>query len=170
MACWDAACHGSAHLIRQMLSGAYGQIVFDEAWLCPSAQCHGLPTAAATRSNGQRPAGAPDYGSYRGSEYALATTATAAAKGHVCEQEGCWSFLGTGHKLGPLELRGAGGREGGEVPRCTACGQVPHFPLRAGGGFGWASKEDAQLLRAGFCVAQPRLGVGDVVTPTADAS
>ena len=36
----------------------------------------------------------------------------------------------------------------------------PYFPLRAGGGFGWGSKEDAELMRAGASVARPKLGFG----------
>ena len=47
-----------------------------------------------------------------------------------------------------------------QVLTCAHCGVEPHFPLRAGGGFGWASKQDAELLRGGLAVAQPKLGVG----------
>ena len=88
--------------------------------------------------------------SYRGTEFPLEPTA--AKLGHLCEHEGCWNFLGTGHKLEPLQLRA-------EAPAvCAACGREPYFPLRAGGGFGWASKEDSELLRAGMGAARPRLG------------
>jgi hypothetical protein len=61
-----------------------------------------------------------------------------------------------------LVAGGGGGGQGGEEaesPTCESCGQAAHFPLRAGGGFGWASKEDALLMRRGMAVAKPQLGL-----------
>ena len=95
-----------------------------------------------------------------GSEFALATRRPKG--GHVCEQEGCWAFLGKGHALEPMQLVGetSEGDGEGDGPRCATCGKEAYFPLRAGGGFGWASKEDAELLRGGLSIAQPKLGFG----------
>ena len=44
--------------------------------------------------------------------------------------------------------------------KCARCGKEPYFPLRAGGGFGWASKDEAEQLRAGMSLAQPKVGFG----------
>jgi hypothetical protein len=134
-----------AHLVRQMLARSYAQIEFDECWLSPSPGCHGLPAGGDAAAD----VGAA-FGVYRGPEYALRPTRAKA--GHVCEQEGCWNFLGTGHKLEPLELDAAA--------EAAAAADGVHFPLRAGGGFGWASKEDAELMRAGMSVARPKMGFG----------
>ena len=60
--------------------------------------------------------------------------------------------MGTGHKLEPLELDAAA--------EAAAAADGVRFPLRAGGGFGWASKEDAELMRAGMSVARPKMGFG----------
>ena len=140
------------HLVRHFLRRAYAQVTFDESWLCPSPTCHGLEAACSRR-------GAPPswrltaLGGYRGSEFALEPPKwNAKAKDHVCEQEGCWHQLGTGHKLQPIKLRE-------EEPTCASCARPAQFALRAGGGFGWASKEDAQAMRRGMAVAQPQLGL-----------
>ena len=84
-----------------------------------------------------------------------ASTAKAKARSatHVCEQEGCWHQLGTGHKLEPMRLRDGDGQV------CTGCGREPCFTLRAAGQFGWASKADSAAMRYGLKVAQPKLGV-----------
>ena len=149
-----------AHLVRQMLARGYPSITFDEAWLCPTPSCHGVPCGGGDGDEGAPVAGAAadrDFGTYCGTEFPLEPTA--AKPGHACEHEGCWNFLGTGHRLEPLQLRAAAA--GAEAPAvCASCGQQPYFPLRAGGGFGWAAKEDAELLRGGMSVAQPRVGIG----------
>ena len=93
----------------------------------------------------------PTFGRYRGSEFALEPTKPKA--GHICEMEGCWHFLGKGHSLESLQLQT-------QPSFCAGCGREAYFPLRAGGGFGWASKEDAELMRAGLSFAQPKLGFG----------
>ena len=92
-------------------------------------------------------------GEYVGSEFGLKPCKPKA--GHVCEQEGCWHFLGKGHQMEKMQLRAEG-----EGLTCGRCGQEPYFPLRAGGGFGWASKEEAEQLRCGIALAQPKLGFG----------
>ena len=144
-----------AHLIRQMLARAYAQIGFDEAWLCPNPTCHGLPAHGTVVAD---PASVGSgFGAYRGSEFTLEPVRAKAS--HACERDGCWNFLGTGHKLEPL-CPLAGGEGAAAKQACTTCGQEAYFPLRAGGGFGWASKEDAELMRAGMSMAQPRLGFG----------
>ena len=137
-----------AHLIKQYLASTYAPLRFDEAWLCPSAACH-APLA------------------YYGDEFPL--EARAAKPGHVCAREGCWHFLGKGHSLEPMRLQcrrldGGEDEAAGSQQACTRCGKVPYFPLRAGGGFGWASREDAEMLRGGLAVAQPKLGLGVTVS------
>ena len=138
-----------AHLIRQTLRTGYDQIAFDESWLCPSPVCHGL--GAAADGGG--------VGVYRGSEFPLDVPQSdgAAATRHTCEEEGCWHFLGKGHAREPVGLRGDARQP---VATCALCGAEPYFPLRAGGGFGWASKEDVALMRLGMSVVQPKLGFG----------
>ena len=134
-----------AHLIRQFLRRAYERIAFDEAWLCPSPECHGLARAP------------PDL-AYCGTEFALESTASgsrrARAVEHICEQEGCWHQLGEGHALEPMRLRD------GDDLVCAGCNEKPCFTLRAAGRFGWASKQERQQMLRGLSIAQPKMGFG----------
>jgi hypothetical protein len=116
-----------AHLVRQMLARAYSQIVFDETWLCPSPSCHGLPLTKPVTGQPVVPAAevGPGFGVYRGTEFELQPIKMRA--GHVCEDEGCWHFLGTGHSKERLDLCTPC-----ESSLCTGCGQTPYFRLEAG--------------------------------------
>ena len=116
-----------AHLVRQMLARAYSQIVFDETWLCPSPSCHGLPLTKPGTGQPVVPAAevGPGFGVYRGTEFELQPIKMRA--GHVCEDEGCWHFLGTGHSKERLDLCTPC-----ESSLCTGCGQTPYFRLEAG--------------------------------------
>ena len=128
-----------AHLIRQFLWHSYKQIAFNEAWLCPSAKCHGLELTST-----DLPA---SFGAYSGKEFLLEAIKPKAS-GHVCEQEGCWHQLGVGHKLEPMAL------QAGQQQVCGSCEREAYFPLRAGSQFGWGSKADAQLMLTGIGLAQ----------------
>ena len=132
-----------AHLIRQFLWHSYKQIVFNEAWLCPSAKCHGLELTRA-----DPPA---SFGVYSGKEFPLKAIKRKAS-GHVCEQEGCWHQLGVGHKLEPMAL------QDGQQQVCGSCQREAYFPLRAGSQFGWGNKADAQLMLAGIGLTQAKPG------------
>ena len=146
-----------AHLIKHFLR-SYEQIEFEESWMCPSPECHGLSGDGGGARSSEANATSASVGAYRGREFALMHAKPKAY--HVCDQEGCWGFLGKGHTLEPMRLvKGEEEvcEEADEELLCTTCGKVPYFPLRAGGGFGWASKEDAELMRAGMSI-----GVRDV--------
>lgn len=135
------------HLVKGFLRRAYERIVFDEFWLCPSPECHGVTQGGAT---------AEGRGVFTGSLFALNPGPRKARKiaEHFCEHEGCWHQLGQGHKLEPMQLCD------GEGQVCRSCQRVADFSLRAGGQFGWANQEERQQLLRGFCVAQPQLNVG----------
>ena len=166
-----------AHLVRTFLRRSYAQLQFDEMWLCPSPECHGLrpdgraaspePTDAAADTAAAAAAVDPIIGrapppvslcaAYTGSEFALVRAEMSNAKArtaleHVCEHEGCWRFLGVGHALEPMVLRD-------EPPLCASCGREASFPLRAGAQFGWGNRVDADSMRAGLMLMQPCLGV-----------
>lgn len=111
----------------------------------PMWKAMGLPTASTV------PCGS--VLAYQGCEFGLERVR--AATRHACEREGCWHFLGKGHTLEPLQLAGDE-----KTLLCTNCGNTPYFTLRAGGGFGWASKEDSELMRAGMSMARPAGGFG----------
>ena len=134
-----------AHLVRHFLLRGYERIPFDEAWLCPSAQCHVLmrsPCAALE---------------YTGTEFVLETSQASTSRArntHVCEQEGCWHQLGEGHALEPMRLLD------GEGQVCKGCHEEACFTLRAAGRFGWASQKERQQMLRGMSVAQPKMGFG----------
>ena len=105
------------HYIHMFLR-SYSQLRFEEFWLCPSPSCHvsndGLRKAAASS----------DLLTYRGSEFPLVSADPSRRSGHDCYVEGCWRYLGTGHKLESL------------VPSadcldlCRHCHRKPVFALR----------------------------------------
>lgn len=105
------------HYIHMFLR-SYSQLRFEEFWLCPSPSCHvsndGLRKAAASS----------DLLTYRGSEFPLVSADPSRRSGHDCNVEGCWRYLGTGHKLESL------------VPSadcldlCRHCHRKPVFALR----------------------------------------
>ena len=138
-----------AHLIRQFLRVGYKQIEFSEAWLCPSAECHGLLVAAWRRAasasvSKPRPASVGTH-TYTGTEFELEVSQAKGRRGeHRCEHEGCWHQLGEGHKHEKMRLRG------GEQQVCGGCHQEAHFPLRAGGQFGWGNASEAKLMLRGI--------------------
>lgn len=144
-----------SHLVSSFVRRSYERVPFTEARLCPSPECHSL-------GGGGSGSGGADPGSplrYKGTEFVVESPMSSAVVArvcaeHVCEREGCWHQLGTGHKLVPTRLRD------GEEQVCVGCKQTPSFALRAGGQFGWASKADAELLRSGLSIAQPSLGLG----------
>ena len=124
------------------VEAAYKQIDFDEAWLCPSPQCH---VVGKHEASGGATAALP---AYAGSEFALEPAQGRAARAdeHDCESEGCWHQLGTGHKLEPMQLRA----EAGQPQVCAACAQTAYFPLRAGAQFGWGNQAEAHLMLRGI--------------------
>ena len=79
----------------------------------------------------------------------MPTYATASVE---TDDEGAYQEFEEDPGLEPLELDAAA--------EAAAAADGVHFPLRAGGGFGWASKEDAELMRAGMSVARPKVGFG----------
>lgn len=108
-----------AHLIRRFVR-TYRQLLFEEAWLCPTAECHGVGAGEAAAEGGR-----PPLGAYSGTEFAVEPGKRPGE--HTCEAEGCWHQLGTGHKLEAMRLRdGAAGCE----LCCERCRRAPCFSLR----------------------------------------
>ena len=133
----------TAHLVRQFLCNSYEHIDFDEAWLCPSAQCHGLGGDAGAAGASEETA--VSFGAYIGDEFPLDAVKGKPQRGaHDCSQEGCWHQLGVGHKLEPMRLRG------GEQQVCGKCQQEARFALRAGAQFGWGHRTEAQQMLRGL--------------------
>ena len=128
-----------AHLIRQFLWHSYKQIAFNEAWLCPSAKCHGLELRVTASTDPL-----VSVGKYSGKEFLLEAIVSKASEHHDCESEGCWHQLGAGHKLEPMTL------QDGQQKVCGSCEREAYFPLRAGSQFGWGNKADAQLMLRGI--------------------
>ncbi|KAL7550920.1 hypothetical protein ACHAWF_014130 [Thalassiosira exigua] len=104
------------HLIKALLH-SYSQLKFEESWLCPNPVCHGFDSGLAPSS------------AYCGSEFLLKPKRPGRSKfkSHDCSADGCWRFLGTGHKLesimletGPLD----------ECQPCASCNIKPTFTLR----------------------------------------
>jgi len=98
------------HLIKMFLR-SYSQLNFEESWLCPNPWCHGIGIGDNAPSE------------YRGSDFLLSPTMRC-QKSHDCNVEGCWRFLGTGHKLEPMKL------QKGQMNACKGCNNKPVFTLR----------------------------------------
>ena len=107
-----------AHLVRNFLRRAYAQLRFDEAWLCPSPR----PTPDPGRGSA-----APSRCAYVGTLFAVSPRKRPASE-HVCEAEGCWHFLGQGHKRETMRHID----EQPEPPVCVQCGTEARFALRGG--------------------------------------
>ena len=103
-----------AHLIKMFLRD-YSQLKFEESWLCPNPQCHGIDVGSSMPSE------------HRGSEFMLSSKTTLQSKirTHDCDIEGCWRFLGTGHSLARVLLR-----TGCRSDVCRTCNFEPVFTLR----------------------------------------
>lgn len=99
------------HFIKMFLCN-YGQLSFEESWLCPNRSCHGIENNCNAPSE------------YKGSLFLLTSTKRQYKSHHDCHVEGCWRFLGSGHNLEHMELRT-------ECPSiCQTCNNKPVFTLR----------------------------------------
>merc|ERR1712194_150528 len=99
------------HFIKMFLCN-YGQLSFEESWLCPNRSCHGIENNCNAPSE------------YKGSLFLLTSTKRQYKSHHDCHVEGCWRFLGSGHNLEHMELRT-------ECPSiCQTRNNKPVFTLR----------------------------------------
>ena len=88
----------------------YSQLSFVETWLCPSLECNRVVDGKVECI---------------GSEFILELAEPQKHDDHDCDIEGCYRFLGTGHKVGRMKIR----RE--ECSRiCVKCQKSPVYKLR----------------------------------------
>lgn len=106
-----------AHVINVFLRKSYPQLFFEEAFLCPSPECHKPAiTGIGEEYRVSR--------SYCGTEFPVKPVKIYRGE-HNCEADGCWNQLGLGHKLETLVLKDENHRI------CGNCKKSARFALRS---------------------------------------